>query len=104
MAIDPDKDRRFNDGDGDEPDDTEPEWFGISISRVANGFLCEASDGRVDVFEEPLNATADPDPDTVARMLWRIVEHFGAIGSKHDARRIYIDVQPGDDYPDQTKH
>lgn len=105
MPIDPDRDRRFNDGDEDEPEDTErpPAWT-IGISRVTNGFICEASDGRVDVFEDPYNSDLNPDPDTIARMLWHIVEYFGATGTKHDARRIYIDVLPGSDYPGETKH
>lgn len=105
MSIDPDRDRAFHDDDGDEPDnDGKTESWTIGISRVTNGFICEASDGRVDVFEEPYGSDLDPDPDTIARMLWHIVAYFGATGSKHDARRIYIDVHPGSDYPGQTKH
>jgi hypothetical protein len=73
----------------------------LIIKSADNGFIVTAkNEGEADVihaFEEPFDCPLDPDPDTVARMLWRVVEYFGATGSKHDARRISITVEARDD-------
>jgi hypothetical protein len=100
MPIDTDKDRRFHDDNGDEND--APASWTIGVSRVENGFICEASDGRVDVFEESDDSELRPDPDAIARVLYRIVEYFGATGTKHDARRVSVTVEPGSDYTGPT--
>jgi len=76
--------------------------FSFYISRVENGYI--AGDGeRFSAYEEPTDAALTPDPDTLARVLWHVVEYFGGIGSKHDARRIKITVEPGSDYSGPKK-
>jgi len=81
----------------DERDDNSADDFSFHITRLENGYI--AGDGeRFSAYEEPSDPVLIPDPDTLARVLWHVVEYFGGIGSKHDARRINITVEPGSDY------
>jgi len=77
--------------------------FSFYISRVENGYIAGGCEGEPSVYEEPADAALTPDPDTLARVLWHVVEYFGGIGSKHDARRINITVEPGSDYSGPKK-
>jgi hypothetical protein len=81
-----------NDNDGENAVD-----FSLHITRVENGYVVSENED-VSVYEEPSGDDITPDPDTLARVLWHVVEYFGGIGSKHDARRIQITVEPGSDY------
>ena len=97
MPIDTDKDRGFNDGDGDEPDDDNGAWC-LHIVRAANGFIVDGSACEVPaVFEDGDDVNANGvDPDAFARLLDFITEYYGAVGSRYDARRIRVIVEPGD--------
>jgi hypothetical protein len=38
----------------------------------------------------------------MARLLWHVIEYFSAAGSRHDAKRVRVKVEPGDKYEGPT--
>jgi hypothetical protein len=99
--IPTDREKSFHSGDDPEPDDAPGTW-GLNIVRTANGYIAAGVDepGAVFVFEEPEDV--DTDPDTMARLLWHVIEYFSAAGSRHDAKRVRVKVEPGDKYEGPT--
>jgi hypothetical protein len=74
------------------------EDFGLYIVRVSNGYIAKGLNDPEEVFEEMENCPQDVDADTVARLLWKIIEYFGEGGSRYDAKRVRVVVEPGDKY------
>lgn len=71
----------------------------VTIESVENGYVIRTnSEGEKTalVVQEDERGTAD----TAAALYWALVDIFGHWGSKHDARRLYITVEPGTDHPD----
>jgi hypothetical protein len=97
--IPTDRDKSFHNGDEDEPD-TREVWA-LHIERVDNGFIVSGVDGAT-VFEEDDNCPQDPDPAAMVRLLWYIIEYFGSTGSRYDAKRVRVSVEPGDKYEGPT--
>ena len=67
----------------------------LIIEKIENGYMASRYDEgeeRSNVFEEPEDATLDPDPKTFARLLWYVISYFGATGSKHDPERVGVVV------------
>ena len=70
--------------------------WSLEIKRAENGFVAkwleELEDDRcrelVMVFEE----TGEDGLDATEALLYFVLEHFGLRGSKHDQRRITIDI------------
>lgn len=65
----------------------------LKITPVENGWLLENDDpleGCKWVVENNLN------PDDFIKVLHDVKEHFGYYGSKHDERRIFIEIRKGD--------
>jgi hypothetical protein len=76
----------------------------LTIDRVENGYRMVYEDEdtiEALVFEEPENAEKSPDPQTVSRLLYEVIEHLGAFGSKYDKERVRVVVEPGDKYMDE---
>jgi hypothetical protein len=76
----------------------------LTIDRVENGYRMVYEDEdtiEALVFEEPENCEKSPDPQTVSRLLYEVIEHLGAYGSDHDAERVRVIVEKkGVDYND----
>jgi len=78
--------------------------FELIIEKVDNGFLCynrntTEEGGQVKfVIKERNDITENDDVEATQELLYSIVEYFGIGGSKHDARRISIGIEPGDKY------
>jgi hypothetical protein len=77
----------------------------LTIDTVFNGYVLTAPscdvDERTKVFEYREDSELDPDPQTVARLLYEIIETIGAYGSRHDKERVRVVVEPGDKYMDE---
>ena len=89
-------DKDFHDGDECECDDLEV--WGLHVARTNNGFVVSGLEGVVVFEDNDCLDTTGTDPDTMARLLWYVIEYYGAIGSRHDARRVTVSVGPGDKY------
>ena len=94
----PKRDKSFHDGDEDEPVDDGP-WC-LHITRTVNGYIAHGSDGCSWVFEEAEDGPQDTDPHAMARLLWHVIEYFGETGSRYDAARVRVVVEPGDKHSD----
>jgi hypothetical protein len=81
---------------GDDSDDVHVP-YALTIERVDNGFVTIEHGAVKDVFEEPEDTALNPDPKTMARVLWAIIEYFGALGTKYDKERVRVTVEPGID-------
>lgn len=71
----------------------------LTITRAANGWILdyEADYGRVtEVIEE------GADEPMGLGLLHAVREVLGLVGSRYDARRIRITVEPGDKYEDRS--
>jgi hypothetical protein len=77
----------------------------LTIDRVENGYRMVYEDEdtiEALVFEEPENCEKSPDPQTVSRLLYEVIEHLGAYGSKYDKERVRVVVERGEKYQDGT--
>jgi hypothetical protein len=75
----------------------------LTIDRVENGYRMVYEDEdtiEALVFEEPENCEKSPDPQTVSRLLYEVIEHLGAYGSKYDKERVRVVVERGEKYMD----
>lgn len=63
---------------------------GVIATTICNG------DKRVEVFE-----TEDPDGNDNykgrAAVLWHLIDQLGWYGSKHDEKRVRVDIETSDD-------
>jgi predicted small metal-binding protein len=76
----------------------------LRILKGDNGFRCnwledldeEQSEARImeTVFEEAESEHGEI--EAFQRLLWFVTEHFGMVGSKHDAKRIRIEIDNGE--------
>jgi hypothetical protein len=63
----------------------------ITIRHAANGFIVE--------HDEEMHPSVYGDTvEDMQEMLYDILTFVGHTGSRHDAKRIYIRVEPGDKY------
>lgn len=72
------------------------EWY-AKISKVYNGYIVEYHGGE-DLEPEPISVYQQRDDDldgleAVQDMLYEIMGHFGLSGSKHDPRRLVIEIR-----------
>jgi len=63
----------------------------IRVYRTRNGYVIRDPDARY-VIEERDGQEAEAARD----MLWQVNELIGHVGTKHDERRVRIDLEPGD--------
>jgi len=87
--------KEIDDDSVDESVDESSGWF-LTVRRIDNGFHVIDQDGRETAFEEREDYPTDNDAQMIQRMLYFIINFFNLGGSKHDAERIYVDVQPGE--------
>lgn len=76
----------------------------LRIIKGDNGFRCNwledldegGDDARIceTVFEE--EESEHGEIEAFARLLWFVTEHFGMVGSKHDEKRIRIEIDNGE--------
>lgn len=76
-------------------------YFELTITKVDNGYAaCFWEEGAtpeaepvktVNVFEALDSEHGDI--ECFQRLLWYVTEHFGMYGSKHDAKRIRINIE-----------
>lgn len=73
----------------------------VIIQTADNGFVLKVPDysankeALVEVFQD--DAGQDT-LDALKQLLYAVRDHLGYSGSKHDARRIFIDIRKGDEY------
>ena len=91
----------FPDRDDDDDPDAPEEWC-LHITRTLNGYVASGL-GGIAVFEEDMDCQTDSDPAAMARLLYHVLTYFGAEGSRYDARRVTISVEPGDKYDGEGK-
>ena len=73
-----------------------------TIEQVDNGFIItipdyEGTSDTVKIVHECSDEEFS-EVDAFEAVLWSLVEYFGFYGSKHDEKRIHIDVRPGDNF------
>jgi len=82
-----------------------------TIQKVENGysvFVPNYVDGEGNeygasfVFEEDEDDEFG-DVEVLGKVLWCLIECFGLYGSRHDRKRIRVNVEPGDKYEDNKK-
>ena len=72
-------------------------YWEMKITKVQNGYkllIPKEDEDHIDteiVIEEP--ATEFGELESGQRMLWEIMEHFALLGSKHDKKRLIIDIR-----------
>jgi hypothetical protein len=86
--------------DGDEGDAADDGPWCLHITRTVNGYVAQGSDGNTFCFEDDEDCPMDDDPYAVARLLWHVISYFGAEGSRYDAARVRVTVEPGDKHSD----
>ena len=75
----------------------------INIRKVENGFVLsweEELEDRILIGKESIVEDLDTDfseIETLQRLLWEITEHFGYYGSKHDKKRLCIEIEDQDE-------
>lgn len=80
----------------------------IIIETVQNGVVIRTTESGGEPHEELSYAFdtdsnfGDEDRDKQAHALWQVLELLGWVGSKHDAKRIYITVEPGSNYEEEA--
>jgi hypothetical protein len=71
----------------------------LTIETASNGYVLSYDDELDDKTIEKKYIVVEEDPesaddcDTTQSLLGAIVEHFGLWGSKHDPRRISIEIE-----------
>ena len=76
----------------------------IKIQRVGNGWVTsyydEEDEGtKIRVYKD---ADENPDPEAFVCLLQDLVDYFGMQGSRYDAKRIKINIEPGDKYEGES--
>ena len=73
------------------------EWK-ILIERAENGWCTRYDeDGEVKILVYK-DGDENPDPEAFVCLLQDLVDYFGMQGSRYDAKRIKISIEPGDKY------
>jgi hypothetical protein len=85
------REKSFHNGDDPEPDDAPGTW-GLYIERVDNGYVASGPDGAI-VFEDAKDFAEVADTYSLSRLLWHVIEYFGAVGTKHDAHRVRVGIE-----------
>lgn len=67
--------------------------FSLMITKVDNGFILKGEDCHA-VYEEGEGEFGEIEAGV--KMLWSVIEHFGIGGSRHDAKRLRVIIEPGD--------
>jgi hypothetical protein len=82
------------------------EWY-LKITRVSDGYLLEYRNDEYSYDENPdvspliQAVVADDEGDELKggeELLWRVINHFGLEGGRHDKERLRITREPGDKY------
>jgi len=73
----------------------------LRIRPAQNGWIVRETDdddldGVESVFEIPDSEHGDL--EAMQGLLYHIIETFGLIGSKHDKKRLRVDIEPGGDH------
>lgn len=70
--------------------------WSLTIIKIENGFICNASDGQSWVVEvndiDEVKSSID--------LLYSIADHFNLIGSRYDEKRLTISHCEGDKFND----
>lgn len=72
----------------------------IIIERAENGFILIVANDEEDTEKYVFDVEASGEHEAIVNMLYTITSHLGHYGSKHDAKRIYIKVAPGENHSD----
>jgi hypothetical protein len=79
----------------------------ITIEKVLNGYIIkqlveDLDDDSMSALKEAITVVEDQpsDADTMKTLLDNVIDLFGESGSRHDAKRVYAVVLPGDKHPD----
>ena len=68
----------------------------ITIQQAQNGYLYTneyANDNKeVSVYQDDDHCDDEHDLDNLMSLLYKIIEDLGCIGSKHDKRRIRVEI------------
>ena len=67
----------------------------ITIKRACNGFIVEDK-------EEPYVAVYGDDVEDIQEMMSDLINTLGYTGSRHDAERLYVRIEPGDKYEERS--
>ena len=73
--------------------------WGVSIIRHDNGYLLalEPSEKEGEITAVEVYEDDEDDPlKGIESVLWRVIDHFGMMGSRYDKERIVIRREPGD--------
>ena len=68
----------------------------ITIKRACNGFIVEDK-------EEPYVAVYGDEVEDIQEMMSDLINTLGYTGSRHDAERLYVRIEPGDKYERHTE-
>ena len=75
--------------------------YDARVERVENGYIVylsgdDPNSGAVSICEDD-----DNDPlKSIESVLWEVIEHFAAGGSRYDKERIVVRREPGDKWSD----
>ena len=65
----------------------------LMIHAACNGWLVTDPDGEVSSLVSEHDDTTEGRVDAFVRLLWHLTEHYGMVGTKHDAVRVRITAQ-----------
>lgn len=73
----------------------------FEIKRAKNGYIVSCDSEEEPMVFQALDDELD-EVDAWARFLWELTDHYGpdACRSRYSAKRVYIEVRPGDKYDD----
>jgi len=66
----------------------------MRIRQVSNGWIVEGEDTTVYSFDDEDTSRLE----AFRYVLWEVVEQFGMVGSRHDAQRVRVVLEPGDKF------
>jgi len=69
----------------------------LIIHRLDNGYSIHGDEVK-EVFEDGEDEFGEL--ESTEKLLWAILEYFGQIGNRHDAKRLRIVMESGDKYLD----
>ena len=73
----------------------------ITITTAHNGWVVKDTDGDFErVYCFSYDSIAGGDVEAFSSLLWHLTDTLGMGGSRYDAKRIYIEVKPGDKHKD----
>lgn len=79
----------------------ESKWE-LTITKGDNGFVVKRLGHGFSVFEDAPDSfdTKDCDKGGIISLLYDVLEHFGELGSKHDAHRVRVTCHHEDNETD----